>query len=309
MLAAGDDRQHGGNDGYDDEPAIHYSWDSTVPNHRAVTAGDKIAIRNKRILLGASVVEEIETHETTKPLYGCPACGLAGIKPRKTLSPRFKCYKCKEVFDEPSSTDEPVTTYRSRHDVGWIDLGGCLSGAELRALCVHPTSQLSLRQLRWPSFRAAVARSVQHERLTVLDAREMPPRGGHRQVAVRVRRGQATFRKQLLEELGPTCAFTGPAPPSALEAGHLYSYATVGEHHEHGGFLLRRDVHRLFDLGHLAVDPQTMTVDVAQSLLEFPAYASLAGRRLEVPVKATHKRWLADHWREHRLLPEDDGLD
>ena len=67
-------------------------------------------------------------------------------------------------------------------------------------------------------------------------------------VAVRVRHGQATFRKAATEELGPTCA-------------------TVGEPHEHGWFLLRRDVHRVFDLGHLAVDSHTMTVDVAQSLL------------------------------------------
>lgn len=32
LLAVGDDRQPGGNEGYDDAPESHYSWDSTVPN-------------------------------------------------------------------------------------------------------------------------------------------------------------------------------------------------------------------------------------------------------------------------------------
>lgn len=56
MLAVGEDRQHGGNDGYDDSPFTHYSWDDTVPNHGAVRPGDRLAIWNKRTLLGISTV-------------------------------------------------------------------------------------------------------------------------------------------------------------------------------------------------------------------------------------------------------------
>ena len=41
VLAVGDDRQHGGNEGYDAGPAVHYSWDSTVPNHEAVAGGER----------------------------------------------------------------------------------------------------------------------------------------------------------------------------------------------------------------------------------------------------------------------------
>lgn len=40
MLAAGDDREHRGNDGYDDAPSAHYSRDSTVPNHLLPRPGD-----------------------------------------------------------------------------------------------------------------------------------------------------------------------------------------------------------------------------------------------------------------------------
>jgi hypothetical protein len=96
------------------------------------------------------------------------------------------------------------------------------------------------------------------------------------------------------------CAFTGPAPASALEACHLYSYAAVGQHHSHGGLLLRRDVHRLFDLGYLAVDPATTTIDVASPLLQFASYASLDDCPLQVPITPSHRKWLTYHWQEHR---------
>lgn len=48
LFAAGDDRQHGGNDGYDDQPDSYYSWDSTVPNHAALQAGDVVVLWDGR---------------------------------------------------------------------------------------------------------------------------------------------------------------------------------------------------------------------------------------------------------------------
>ena len=57
MIAAGDDRQHGGNEGYEDKPDEYYSWDDTVANHARPTAGDQIVLWNKKLLLGASVID------------------------------------------------------------------------------------------------------------------------------------------------------------------------------------------------------------------------------------------------------------
>jgi hypothetical protein len=124
--------------------------------------------------------------------------------------------------------------------------------------------------------------------------------GGHRMATVRVRVGQGNFRRRLLHDLGSVCAFTGPAPPPALEACHLYSYSIRGEHHAHGGLLLRRDVHRLFDLGYLAVDPTAVTIDVSSALAAFPMYAGLEGQPLRTAVTPTHREWFRHHWREHR---------
>jgi hypothetical protein len=298
-LAVSGKREHGGNDGYADIADTYYSWDDTVPNAGAVAVGDAIAVWDKAALLGVSVVEEIATGRAQKLVHKCPACLRTGIKARENLTPKYKC-KCGTTFDTPSSKPREVTTYRSRHDAAWIELPGCLSGAELRMLCRSPKSQLSLRPLNWAAFTSAVIQRNGSFPASILDSVQERLAGGHTQATVRVRIGQAAFRRRLIEESGQVCAFTGPTPATVLEAAHLYSYAAHGIHHIHGGLLLRRDIHRLFDLGQLAVHPETLTIDVAPTTTLYIDYARLHGRELHCPLSPGHIRWLTDHWQTHR---------
>jgi hypothetical protein len=300
LMAVGDDRQHGGNDGYDDDPDVYYSWDSTVPNHASIHVGDYIAVWDKHRLLGASVVEAIELGEANKILYKCVHCGLAGIKPRRTKSPRFKCYKCGGVFDNPDTRVVRVTTYRSRHDAGWVDMNGLLSASTLRSLCESPESQLSLRSLRWAPFLSAAQLADGRLDLVALWARATSASTAHRRATVRVRVGQRSFRDSLLRQFGPVCALTGPAPVEVLEAGHLYSYADIGFHHQHGGLLLRRDVQTLFDRGAIAMNPDSRAISVSASLADYPHYADLDGQEAKVELTAGHLDWLRKHWAQHR---------
>lgn len=313
LMAVGDNRQHGGNLGYDDQADVYYTWDSTVSNYANIRVGDPVAIWDKKRLLGISVVEAIDTAVKEKMLFRCPnpACGRAGIKERRTKRPRFRCQECGLEFDEPSTEVAKVREYRSRHDAAWTSLDSLLSGEQLRNLCESPKSQLSMRTLDWAAFRDALenrgaeravsrvvgrapALSSQRETLQM----EFP--SGHAQAVVRVRRGQRKFRDHLLSSYGGRCAFTGSAPDRVLEAGHLYSYAQLGQHHEHGGLLLRRDVHRLFDDGWLAVDPSTLRVDVSAALEAFAQYARLHDRPLHVDLHDRQVEWLDKHWAEHR---------
>ena len=39
LMTVGNDRQHGGNSGYDDQVDVYYTWDSTVPNHANIKRG------------------------------------------------------------------------------------------------------------------------------------------------------------------------------------------------------------------------------------------------------------------------------
>jgi ribosomal protein L37AE/L43A len=302
FMTVGDNRQHGGNAGYDDQADVYYTWDSTVPNHAQIKIGDPIAIWDKERLLGISVIEEIQTEEKEKLLFKCPKCSMSGIKARRTKSPRFKCYKCKHEFDRPDAQKATVTEYRSRHDAAWTSLDGLLPGADLRALCESPKSQLSMRPLRWGAFQDAVAQkgaNLAVERV-IHRAPDFAFPQGHTLEIVRVRRGQRQFREHLLAAQGELCAFTGVAPTRVLEAGHLYSYAELGVHHEHGGLLLRRDIHRLFDDGWLAVDPETLRVDVSDVLETYPQYASLHDSQLQTHLVDSQVEWLARHWTEHR---------
>lgn len=314
LMAAGDDRQHGGNTGYDDQADVYYSWDSTVNNYGNIHVGDTVAIWDKQRLLGVSVVEEIDVTTAEKLLLRCPnpACGRSGIKQRKTKSPRFRCQDCAWEFDEPKTQIETVTEYRSRHDAAWTSLEGLLRASELRELCKATKSQLSMRELDWAAFAAALDakgadRAINRIQNRVPDFQFLSGENlhvtipsGHSTTMVRVRKGQRQFRDRLLSTFGNVCAFTGSAPERVLDAGHLYSYASLGEHKPHGGLMLRKDVHRLFDDGWLAVHPQTLKVDVSDSLSRFPQYARLHGRNLEVPLRDEQVGWIEQHWMEHR---------
>ncbi|TWP45828.1 HNH endonuclease [Lentzea tibetensis] len=299
MLAAGNDREHGGNDGYDDDPKAHYSWDNTVPNHALPKPGDVIVMWNKEILLGASVIEHIDRGQEPKELHRCPRCGKAGIKPRAKKLPRYKCYKCEHLFDEAVTRTEEVDTYRTRHEAGWLDLNGRLTGAQLRDLCFRPKSQLSMRQLDYERFSAAVESEPLSPRLAPISA-AVEYTNGHRQSYVRTRLGQEGFRGRLLARYDNTCAFTGTAPKEALEAAHLYSYAATGVHHDDGGLLMRRDIHRLFDVGHIAVHPVDLLIDVSEAVRTFEEYARLHGKRLETDLTRGQIGWMRQHWDMHR---------
>lgn len=67
-----------------------------------------------------------------------------------------------------------------------------------------------------------------------------------RETVERIARRQARFRKRLLM-IDPKCAITGEREQALLEAAHVVPVAENGSDIEANGFLLRADLHRLFD--------------------------------------------------------------
>lgn len=304
VLAVGAGRRHGGNDGYDDEPSQHYDWDSTVPNHAKMAVGDVIAVWDTKALLGVSVIDDITVTQTEKYAYSCPQCQRASFKRRKTRSPVCLC-DCGAEFDEPIANSKTVTAYRSQHANAWVDAAGALSAATLRSLCDSQHSQLSLRPFQWEKFREALEAAGEAAPAWIVEKTRLSIAGGHQMAIVRVRIGQAAFRSKLLAEQGEHCAFTGPAPAAALEAAHLYSYAATGEHHEDGGLLLRRDLHRLFDLGYITVHPEQLVLDVTKPLRNYALYGDLHGAKVATQLTKGQRGWLIKHWRLHRPRADD----
>lgn len=95
---------------------------------------------------------------------------------------------------------------------------------------------------------------------------------------IAIRRGQAVFRRQLLNAYG-CCAMSGSTVVETLEAAHIVPYQGPVTNHLANGLLLRADVHTLFDFGLLAVDHSTLTILVSKDL-DGTEYEVLRGQRL-----------------------------
>jgi hypothetical protein len=263
-----------------------------------VAVGDRFVFWDEVNLIGASTIASIEQWPGTKQISRCPECATTNIASRTTKSPRFRCDSCHAEFETPTVTEVEVTHYRTDHQQGWVDLAGLIGGPTLRGFTGY--SQNSIRSLDWNQFRSAIEATAGPTVLApVTIAQAQVIGGGHtvRQVSVRI--GQPAFRAELLHRYGSVCAFTGSAPPEALEACHLYSYAEIGRHDLEGGLLLRRDLHRLFDQGLLAVASDG-TIDVAESLAPYELYAALRGQQLHIRLTAQQRDWLSLHWAEWR---------
>ena len=299
-MLAKEIRQHGGNLGYDDSAAEYYSWDSTVPNHSAPKILDKIIIWDGEVLIGTGVIQDIKISSSEKVRLRCPHCNMTKIKERHKVLPKYRCHnqECKKEFENPTKETISVKTYRSYHADFWYDLSGQLEAKELRAICQQPRSQFSLRPFRWLEFLKLIGREVGHN-LESIDTLTMPG-SGHRNAKTRVRVGQSAFRKEMLEQFGNVCAFSGENHLRGLDAAHLYSYANLGEHYKNGGLMLRKDLHKLFDFGLITVEPQTMTIKLAYSLQKIPQYQELKGSILKVSVNEQIRKWLKMHWDEHQ---------
>jgi HNH endonuclease len=298
VTTKSDYRRLGGYTKYDDDPTSHYSYDSNVANSRQVGVGDKLVFWDEVSLIGASTVASIDQRPGVKMISRCPECKTTNIAARKTKTPRFRCDDCHAEFEVPVIDEVEVTVYQTDHQQGWVDLAGLLDGSTLRGLTGY--SQNSIRRIDWEQFASAVEVAAGPTALTpVTIAQAQIIAGGRttRQVSVRI--GQPAFRAELVRRYGAVCAFTGPVPAEVLEACHLYSYAEVGRHDIEGGLLLRRDLHRLFDQGLLAV-AQDGTIDVDDSLQPYDLYFALHRQPLQVSLTSRQCNWLALHWAEWR---------
>ncbi len=96
------------------------------------------------------------------------------------------------------------------------------------------------------------------------------------------RRGQPEFRRKLLVAYQGRCAITGFDAKQALEAAHIHPYRGEQTNHLQNGLLLRADIHSLFDLGLVGVDPSTREV-IVRAELQNTQYAQLAGKKVHIP--------------------------
>lgn len=104
---------------------------------------------------------------------------------------------------------------------------------------------------------------------------------------IRPRLGQGSFRLAVLDAYGGACAVTGEHALPALEAAHIKPFASGGSHELTNGLPLRRDLHRLFDLGYVSVRPDGAFLVSPRLRSEFHnghTYYALEGHVLRAPA-------------------------
>ncbi len=124
------------------------------------------------------------------------------------------------------------------------------------------------------------------------------------------RQGQGKFRSSVLEAYGGRCAISNCDVHAALEAAHIFGYMGKETNVVNNGLLLRADLHILFDLGKITINPALMSVSISPTLYG-TAYEYLAGLNVRMPVGlqdrpshvALEKHWT---WAKARWVEDDE---
>ncbi len=116
-------------------------------------------------------------------------------------------------------------------------------------------------------------------------------------ISIVQRQGQSKFRQKLLKAYSNQCAITGCDAEPALEAAHIIGYQGTETNHTANGLLLRADIHTLFDLYLLSVQPDTYEVVIAPELAG-TCYQELEGQKLRMPSQGAvpNKEALHEHY-------------
>ncbi len=287
------DRSYDSNDGYEDVLGSSYAYDNSVSYFKQVLENHVIVVREGESVLGVSRVDQIDQSHGFKPRRRCEKCGRAGVEFRKT-SNEYACpHKgCRHRSATATETNDPIIRYVATYDTRWQALDGALTLSQLEPHLLDKSGQNSIRPIDVDGLKSLLGDlsvSVPNPDRPV----QVPIDGGRRQTQVLARVNQGQFRTGLLRAYGLSCAVTGPCPAEALEAAHVLPYATHESHNIDEGLLLRTDIHRLFDAGHIAINPDTLSVEVDPNLAQYQFYSSLDGQKItQTPsVEALRSRY------------------
>lgn len=111
--------------------------------------------------------------------------------------------------------------------------------------------------------------------------------GRQRVFAAIVRRqGQQAFRDKLLAAYDNQCAVTRSRTEWVLEAAHITPYRGIKTNALSNGLLLRADIHTLFDLALISIEPRKIRIRVS-SLLAGSHYEEFDGKEPTFPKSQT----------------------
>lgn len=108
------------------------------------------------------------------------------------------------------------------------------------------------------------------------------------------RPGQGRFRAAVIELYDGTCPISGCDVLEVLDASHLQGVADDGDDHARNGWLLRTDLHRLFDALLMSIDPETGHVVFAPEVAG--SYRHLDRLQADLPEGGPRPIDFMEHW-------------
>lgn len=310
LLAIRGRRQYGGNPGYQDEPGKVYRYDSFVPNASRLKVGDVVVIRDRMGAKGVARIDRIERGQGVKTRYRCPVCQTVQIKERVKRSPRFRC-RDDHVFDTPISETVDCTRYEAHFGVSFVPVRRRVPMTLLRGACPRFAGQNSIQPINLAGLEPVLRVSAPGAS-ALLGAPDDPPSEDaadadptcpitgsdarervYRQIVAR--RGSRSFRDAMLQRYERACAVSGCRLVAVLEAAHIRPYRNPTDNRPTNGLLLRCDLHTLFDLDLLAVEPESLTVHLHPTV-QGHAYDRYAGRPIRCRRRPPDRDALSLRW-------------
>ncbi|MET3225833.1 putative restriction endonuclease [Bradyrhizobium japonicum] len=303
-------RQYGGNTGYTDDPEAVYRYDSDVANHLQIQVGDVVFVRSRSEVLGVAEIESVVVGAGQKDRLRCPHCKATNIKQRLTMVPRWAC-KSGHHFDEPLNEPVAVSTYEARYASSFRPVPAELTIGRLNEAVLRPSDQMSIKEMdlaRLEPFLGGGADALLRRyvsRMTVPGEANLAQDDSIKSVIaqrrrvlreISLRRGQKQFRDRLVRRYGLRCQISGYGFAAAVEAAHIRPYASSEDNGVGNGLLLRSDLHTLFDLGFVGIDPKRLRISFNPACM-CTSYKEFDGAPLFVGCTTGPDRGaLAQHW-------------
>lgn len=306
LLSFGDQRKHLGNYGYADKVSREYQYDSLVPNHKQITEGDWVVLSDKKQLIGIARICKITNEQWEKPLQRCPLCQSTKINARRKKKPLFRCIKCHQEFDIPIVKPEPCQKFIADFGNTFEAVEKIVKIEELRRVCPKYNKQFAMQLIDLEKIRKILFKngvedikllnlsedSEYIENINYLKADDsyeddynyeyIPTPEDSREIIfqqIRKRRGQSKFRNSLRQRYDDQCMISGCQIIDILEAAHISSYRGADDNHPDNGLLLRADLHTLFDIDLLGINPDSLEVELHPKLIT-SSYQEFAGKKL-----------------------------
>ena len=295
-------------------PAAGYGFSDHTPHHRHVGVHDIFFVRSQTQLLAIARVQKIETGASEKAVQRCPVCGTGQLGLRARRTNKYRCLYGHE-FSRPASSVRNGAEYRAVFGHDFIEVSARIEAAEMRAFELTNSRQLALRPCDLDGLMRYVARRDRNaegmlrtwlsERPNLLadgDADLIAPteildEREHRHLGIRLRRGRKVFRDELLRRYGARCMITGCTTAALIEAAYIQPESVPKFNNPTNGLLLRSDLHTLFDLNLLGIDPTRLTSSLHPSLRD-SEYWSYDGAPLVIARgRGPNRRALAKRWR------------